>query len=85
MIDEETSQLTPNSRAEALGRLVGSTPWLMFDQATAAAHLEMFRSLAETGSACELRAGRDLSRNRRRVASLIAPEALVEAAGKGER
>jgi hypothetical protein len=85
VIDDETSRLTPISRAEALGRLVGSTPWLMFDQATAAAHLEMFRSLAETCSAFELRAGRDLIRNRRRVAALIAPEALVEAAGKGER
>jgi hypothetical protein len=69
--DEETTRITPVSRAESLARLVGSTPWLMFDQSTAPAHLEMFRALAATCSGFEMRAGRDLLRNPDLMASLI--------------
>jgi hypothetical protein len=75
--NEDTSRIVPISRAESLAKLVGSTPWLMFDQATASAHLEMFRSLAASCAGYELSAGRDLLRNRGRLAELIAPEALA--------
>jgi hypothetical protein len=81
----EKTRITPISRAESLARLVGSTPWLMFDRPTAPAHLEMFRSLAATCFGFELKAGRDLLRDRKQLASLIAPEALLEAWRKEER
>jgi hypothetical protein len=76
--DAETTHIAPISRAESLARLVGSSPWLMFDRATAPAHLEIFRSLAATSCSFELKAGRDLLRNRDRIASLIAPDVLME-------
>jgi hypothetical protein len=50
----------------------------MFDRATAPAHLEIFRSLAATCCSFELKAGRDLLRNKDRIASLIAPEVLLQ-------
>ena len=78
VVDEETTRIRPISRAESLARLVGSTPWLMFDRATAPAHLEIFRSLAATCCNFELNAGRDLLRNGVRIASLLAPEVLLE-------
>ena len=78
VVDEETTRIRPISRAESLARLVGSTPWLMFDRATAPAHLEVFRSLAATCCSFELNAGRDLLRNGVRIASLLAPEVLLE-------
>jgi len=78
VVDEETTRIRPISRAESLARLVGSTPWLMFDRATAPAHLEIFRSLAATCRSFELNAGRDLLRNGVRIASLLAPEVLLE-------
>ena len=78
VVDEETTRIRPISRAESLARLVGSTPWLMFDRATAPAHLEIFRSLAATCCSFELNAGRDLLRNGVRIASLLAPEVLLE-------
>jgi hypothetical protein len=78
VVDDETTRLTPISRAEALARLVGSTPWLMFDRATAPTHLEVFRSLAASCRSFKLSAGRELFRNGELVASLIAPENLLE-------
>ena len=75
--DEDVSRVTPISRSESLARLVGSTPWLMFDRATAPAHLEIFRSLAAACCGFELSAGRDLLRDPARIASLLAPEALA--------
>ena len=78
VVDEDTTRIRPISRAESLARLVGSTPWLMFDRATAPAHLEIFRSLAATCCSFELSAGRDLFRNWDRIASLIDPEVLLE-------
>src|SRR2546426_6238451 len=77
VVDEETTRIRPISRAESLARLVGSTPWLMFDRATAPAHLEIFRSLAAACCGFELSAGRDLLRDPARIASLLAPEALA--------
>jgi len=74
--EEEPTTITPLSRAESLARLVGSTPWLMFDQETASAHLGIFRSLAAKCFGFELKAGRELFRNGSQLSSLIAPEAL---------
>jgi hypothetical protein len=74
--DEEPTAITPLSHAELLARLVGSTPWLMFDQETASAHLGIFRSLAEKCFGFELKAGRELFRNGSQLTSLISPEAL---------
>jgi hypothetical protein len=76
--DKEPTHITPIPRTESLARLVGSTPWLMFDQATASAHLETFRSLAATCRSFELKAGPELIQDGDRLASLIAPEALCE-------
>jgi hypothetical protein len=75
---EETSDIAPIPRIESLAQLVGSTPSLMFDQATAPAQLDVFRSLAATSYSFELKAGRDLFRNGERFASLIAPDVLRE-------
>jgi hypothetical protein len=78
LADQETTQITPIRRADLLARLVASAPWLMFDHATAPAHLGIFRSLATSCYGFELKAGRDLLRSKRRIASLIAPEVLRE-------
>jgi hypothetical protein len=76
LADEETTRITPIRRAESLTHLIASAPWLMFDRATASAHLGTFRSLAASCWGFELKAGRDLLRNKQRIASLIAPEVL---------
>jgi hypothetical protein len=76
LTDEETTRIIPMSRAESLARLVASTPWLMLDRSMAPVHLEIFRSLAATCCGFELRAGREMFRNRSNITSLIAPEVL---------
>ncbi len=76
--NEENSRVVPISRAESLARLVGSTPWLMLDRATASVHLELFRELAATCFGFEWRAGRDVRSNGERVAQLLIPEKLME-------
>jgi hypothetical protein len=77
LADEKKSSISPISRAESLARLAGSTPWLMLDQATAAAHLEVFRALAASCCSFELRAGHD-AYDGGRLARLLDPEALIE-------
>lgn len=74
--DDETTRVVRLSQGETLARLVGSTPWLMFDRATAPVHLEAFRSLAAKCPGFELQAGRDLFHDRERLASLLDPEKL---------
>jgi hypothetical protein len=76
--DAEATRIRPIPRAESLARLVASTPWVMFDRATAPAHLDTFRTLAATCSSFELRAGREVFRDSGRLASLIAPAVLHE-------
>ena len=77
MADQETSEIVPISKAEALARLVASTPWIAFDQSSAPDQLGVFRSLAESCRTFELRAGRDVFRNGARLASLLAPSVLA--------
>jgi len=76
--NEERSRIVPISPAESLARLVGSTPWMMFDQLTATAHLEIFRSLAASCCSFELNAGRDLFCNGKRFAAHLDPDRLME-------
>jgi hypothetical protein len=75
--DQPASEIIPVSRTEALVRLIGSTPWIAFDQSTAADHLRVFCSLVESCRTFELRAGQDVFRNGTRLASLLAPKALA--------
>ena len=77
LADQETSEIVPISKAEALARLVASTPWIAFDQSSAPDHLGVFSSLAESCRTFELRAGRDVFRNGARLASLVAPSVLA--------
>jgi hypothetical protein len=74
----QPTRITPISRAESLARLVGSAPFLMFDQAMGSAHLEILRALAAKSYSFELKAGRDLLDDSDRIASLFAPEVLME-------
>jgi hypothetical protein len=76
LVDQETSEVVPSSKAEALARLIGSTPWIAFDQSSAPDQLGVFCSLAESCRTFELRAGRDVFRNGNRLASLLAPSML---------
>jgi hypothetical protein len=75
--NQQTSEIVPVSKAEALARLIGSTPWITFDQSTAADHLRAFCSLVEGCHTFELRAGQDIFRNGTRLASLLATKALA--------
>jgi hypothetical protein len=77
LVDQETSEVVPISKAEALARLVGSTPWIAFDQSSAPHQLGVFCSLAESCRTFELKAGRDVFRNGSRLASLLAPSVLA--------
>ena len=77
LVNQETSEVVRISKAEALARLVGSTPWIAFDQSSAPDQLELFRSLAESCRTFELRAGRDVFRNGNRLVSLLAPSVLA--------
>jgi hypothetical protein len=73
---QDSTTIIPIDKAAALARLVASTPWLMFDRATAARHLQVFRSLAMRCLSFELSAGRDLLLDRVRLASLLDPTRL---------
>lgn len=75
--NQETSQLVPVSKTETLSRLIGSTPWIALDQTSAADHLRVFCSLAESCRCFELRAGQDVFRNGNRLFSLLAPRMLA--------
>ena len=77
VVDQETSEIISISKAEALARLVASTPWIAFDQSSAPDHLGVFASLVESCRTFELRAGRDVFRNGARLASLLAPSVLA--------
>ena len=77
LADQETSEIISISKAEALARLVASTPWIAFDQSSAPDQLGVFCSLAESCRTFELRAGRDVFRNGDRLASLLAPGVLA--------
>ncbi len=73
---QETTEIAPMSKAEALGHLIGSTPWITFDQDTARDQLETYRSLTEHCRTFELKAGRDVFRNPDRLGSVLAAKAL---------
>jgi hypothetical protein len=77
LVDQETSEIVPISKAEALARLVGSTPWIAFDQSSAPDQLGVFRALSESCRTFELKAARDVFRNGNRLASLLAPTRLA--------
>jgi hypothetical protein len=70
-----TSEIVPVSKTDALARLIAATPWIAFDQSTAADHLRVFCSLVEGCHTFELRAGQDIFRNGTRLASLLATKA----------
>jgi hypothetical protein len=76
--NEEMSRIAPMPQADSLARLVASTPWVMFDHATAKAHLEVFRSLAASCCSFELNAGRDLFRDGNQLAALLDSDRLAE-------
>jgi hypothetical protein len=76
--NQEMSRVTAISQAESLARLVGSTPWVMFDHTTAKAHLEIFRSLAASCHSFELHAGHDLFRDGSKLAALLDPDRLAK-------
>ena len=77
LVNQETSEIVSISKAEALARLVGSTPWIGFDRSSAPDQLGVFRALAESCRTFELKAGRDVFRNGNRLASLISPNILA--------
>lgn len=71
----ETTVL-PLKVGDALGRLMASTPWIALDRETAAEHINVYRSLANSCYSFELHAGRDLLENPRSLVNFLEPEKL---------
>ncbi|OYT73224.1 MAG: hypothetical protein CFK52_02875 [Chloracidobacterium sp. CP2_5A] len=75
--DAEQTQVLPLPATDALARLMTSTPWLALDRETAAAHLAIYRQLAESCYSFALLAGRDLLRRPSALATHLSASHLV--------
>ncbi len=71
LCDAERTQVSPLPPADALARLMMSTPWLALDRETAEAHLATYRRLAESCYNFALLAGRDLLRSSSALAARL--------------
>ncbi|MFQ3582018.1 hypothetical protein J8C06_09955 [Chloracidobacterium validum] len=76
--DAEETQLQPLPMADALARLMVSTPWLALDRDTAEAHLATYRKLIESCYSFTLLMGRDVLHCPSQLATYLDAQELTQ-------
>ena len=71
VVDTECSRLLPLTAAESMKRLLRLCPWAAYDKPTSGPHLQLLGRLANSTSAFDLLAGKDILKDRQRAAELI--------------
>ena len=71
VVDSDCSRLVQLSAAESMERLLRLCPWAAYDKPTSGRHLQILGRLANSTSAFDLFAGKDILTNRQRAAELL--------------
>ena len=71
VVDSECSRLVQLNPAESMKRLLRLCPWAAYDKPTSGRHLQILGRLANSTSAFDLFAGKDILKDRQRAAELL--------------
>jgi hypothetical protein len=71
VVDSECSRLVQLNTAESMTRILRLCPWAAYDRPTSGQHLQILGRLANTTSAFDLFAGKDILKDRQRAAELL--------------